>query len=137
MNQPEIIALIIIAATLFLLVKYTAVEWWHVLIILLAGFFLAVYVPQIPSVISDGRRLAVVARHLADPSLTPGALSRPGPTKRRRNTLMRITDLFRRRRPSRRMARRQVAAIRAKTAAARQQIADTDAMLSRRKGNAK
>ena len=36
---------------------------------------------------------------------------------------MRITDLFRQRRPSRRMARRQVAAIRAKTAAARQQVA--------------
>jgi hypothetical protein len=35
------------------------------------------------------------------------------------------------------MARRQVAAIRAKTAAARQQVADTDAMLSRREGNAK
>ena len=51
-NKPEIIALIIIAATLFLLVKYTAVEWWHVLIILLAGFFLAAYVPQIPSVVS-------------------------------------------------------------------------------------
>jgi hypothetical protein len=52
-NKPEIIALIIIAATLFLLVKYTAVEWWHVLIILVAGFFLAVYVPQIPGVISS------------------------------------------------------------------------------------
>ena len=48
---------------------------------------------------------------------------------------MKITDLFRRRRPSRRMARRQVAAIRAKTAAARQQVADTDAMLARQKGD--
>ena len=52
MNRPEIIALVIIGATLFLLVKYTAVEWWHVLIILLAGFFLAVYVPQVPGVVS-------------------------------------------------------------------------------------
>jgi hypothetical protein len=51
-NKPEIIALVIIGLTLFLLVKYTAVEWWHVLVILVAGFFLAVYVPQIPSVVS-------------------------------------------------------------------------------------
>ena len=50
---------------------------------------------------------------------------------------MRITELFRRRRPSRRMAQRQAAAIRAKTAAARQQVADTDAMLARREGSAK
>ena len=53
MNKPEIIALIVIGLTLFLLVKYTAVEWWHVVIILVAGFFLAVYVPQVPSVISS------------------------------------------------------------------------------------
>ena len=52
MNKPEIIAIIIIAATLFLLVKYTAVTVWHVLIILIAGFFLAVYVPQVPAVVS-------------------------------------------------------------------------------------
>ncbi len=45
---------------------------------------------------------------------------------------MKITKLFRRRRPSRRMAQRQATAIRAKTAAARQQVADTDAMLARR-----
>jgi hypothetical protein len=50
---------------------------------------------------------------------------------------MKITELFRRRRPSRRMAQRQAAAIRAKTAAARQQVAGTDAMLARREGNAK
>ena len=50
---------------------------------------------------------------------------------------MKIRELFRRRRPSRRMAARQVAAIRAKTAAARQQLADTDAMLARQKGSAK
>ena len=52
---------------------------------------------------------------------------------------MRITELFRRRRPSpsRRMAQRQAAAIRAKTAAARQQVADTDAMLARRERTAK
>ena len=61
---------------------------------------------------------------------------RPGPRKEK-HAQMRITELFRRRRPSRRMARRQVAAIRAKTAAARQQVADTDAMLARREGNAK
>ena len=52
MNRPEIIALVIIGLTLFLLVKYTAVQWWHVLVILIAGFFLAVYVPQVPSVVS-------------------------------------------------------------------------------------
>ena len=52
-NKPEIIALIIIGLTLFLLVKYTAVQSWHVLVILIAGFFLAVYVPQIPSLISS------------------------------------------------------------------------------------
>ena len=51
-NKPEIIALIIIGLTLFLLVKYTAVQAWHVLVILVAGFFLAVYVPQIPGLIS-------------------------------------------------------------------------------------
>ncbi len=47
---------------------------------------------------------------------------------------MNITNPFRRGRPSRRKARRQVTAIRAKTAAARQVIADTDAMLARRGG---
>ena len=50
---------------------------------------------------------------------------------------MKFTELSGRRRPSRRKARRQAAAIRAKTAAARQQVADTDAMLARREGNAK
>ncbi len=50
---------------------------------------------------------------------------------------MRLTDLFRRRRPSRRMAQRQVAAIRAKTAAARQQVADTDALLARQERGTK
>ena len=50
---------------------------------------------------------------------------------------MHITELFRRRRPSRRKARRQVAAIRAKTAAARQQVADTDAMLADRERGTK
>lgn len=52
MTKPEIIALILIGLTLFLLVRYTAVQWWHVLVILIAGFFLAVYVPQIPSLFS-------------------------------------------------------------------------------------
>ncbi len=51
-SKPEIVALIIIGLALFLLVKYTAVRAWHVLVILIAGFFLAVYVPQIPSVVS-------------------------------------------------------------------------------------
>jgi hypothetical protein len=51
-NKPEIIALVIIGLTLFLLVKYTGVRLWHVLVILIAGFFLAVYVPQIPAVVS-------------------------------------------------------------------------------------
>jgi hypothetical protein len=50
---------------------------------------------------------------------------------------MKITELFRRRGPGRRKARRQVAALRAKTAAARRQLADTDAMLARREGSAK
>jgi len=52
MNRPEIIALIIIGLTLFLLVRYTPVRWWHVLLILVAGFFLGVYVPQVPALIS-------------------------------------------------------------------------------------
>jgi hypothetical protein len=51
-NKPEIIALVIIGLTLFALVKYTAVQWWHVVIILVAGFFLSVYVPQVPHVVS-------------------------------------------------------------------------------------
>jgi hypothetical protein len=50
-NKPEIIALVIIGLTLFAL-KYTAMSWWHVLVVLVAGVFLAVYVPQIPSVVS-------------------------------------------------------------------------------------
>jgi len=51
---------------------------------------------------------------------------------------MKITELlFGPRRPGRRKARRQADAIRAKTAAARRQIADTDAMLARREGSAK
>ena len=50
---------------------------------------------------------------------------------------MRITELFGPRRPGRRKARRQIAALRAKTAAARQQVADTDAMLAAGKENAK
>ena len=45
-----------------------------------------------------------------------------------------LTNWFRRGRPSRRKARRQVTALRAKTTAARQVIADTDAMLARRGG---
>ena len=52
-SKPEIVALIIIGLALFLLVKYTAVQAWHVLVILVAGFFLAVYVPQIPGLISS------------------------------------------------------------------------------------
>ncbi len=52
MSKPEIIALAVIGLTLFLLVKYTGVRLWHVLVILVAGFFLAVYVPQIPAVVS-------------------------------------------------------------------------------------
>ena len=47
---------------------------------------------------------------------------------------MNLAHLFRRGRPSRRQARRQVTAIRAKTAAVRQVVADTDAMLARRGG---
>jgi hypothetical protein len=41
---------------------------------------------------------------------------------------------FRRHRPGRRKARRQATAIRAKAQTARQQLADTDAMLSARPG---
>jgi len=51
-NKPEIIALIIIGLTLFLLVKYTAVTVWHVLIILVAGLVLSHYVPQLPDLFS-------------------------------------------------------------------------------------
>jgi hypothetical protein len=51
-TKPEIIAVIIIAVTLFLLVKYTAVAAWHVLVILIAGLVLSAYVPQIPGLIS-------------------------------------------------------------------------------------
>jgi hypothetical protein len=52
-SKPEIIALIIIAVTLFLLVKYTAVATWHVLVILIAGLVLSAYVPQLPGLISS------------------------------------------------------------------------------------
>ena len=52
-TKPEIIAVIIIAVTLFLLVKYTAVAAWHVLVILIAGLVLSAYVPQIPGLISS------------------------------------------------------------------------------------
>ena len=43
---------------------------------------------------------------------------------------MKIRNPFRRHRPGHRKAQRQVAAIRAKATAARQQLADTDAMLA-------
>ena len=52
-TKPEIIAVIIIAVTLFLLVKYTAVTAWHVLVILIAGLVLSAYVPQLPGLISS------------------------------------------------------------------------------------
>jgi predicted membrane protein len=52
MTKPEILALIIIGLTLFALVKYTAATWWHVIVILVAGFFLAIYVPQFPDAVS-------------------------------------------------------------------------------------
>ena len=51
MNKPEIIALVIIGLTLFALVKYTAVQVWHVVVIVIAGLILAAYVPQIPGLI--------------------------------------------------------------------------------------
>ena len=70
-TKPEIIAVIIIAVTLFLLVKYTAVTAWHVLVILIAGLVLSAYVPQTPRPDFQRRRMAVLTRHLADPSLTP------------------------------------------------------------------
>jgi len=53
MSKPEVIALIIIGSALFLLLKYTPVKLWHVLVILAAGFALAVYVPQVPGLISS------------------------------------------------------------------------------------
>ena len=53
MNKPEIIALAVIGLTLFLLIKYTGLRLWHVVVVLAAGFFLAVYVPQIPGLISS------------------------------------------------------------------------------------
>ena len=45
---------------------------------------------------------------------------------------MKIRNPFRRHRPGHRKARREVAAIRAKTSAARRQLAETDAMLASR-----
>lgn len=45
---------------------------------------------------------------------------------------MKITNPFRRRRPRRQTARHDVAAIRAKARSARQQLAETDAMLASR-----
>lgn len=45
---------------------------------------------------------------------------------------MKITQLLQRRK-----ARRQIAVIRAKTAGARRQLAETDAMLARREGGAR
>jgi hypothetical protein len=54
--------------------------------------------------------------------------------RRKENNPLKLTDLFRRRRPSRREVRRQVAAIRARTANARQIAADTDAKLWRTAG---
>jgi hypothetical protein len=52
-TKPEIIAVIIIAVTLFLLVKYTAVTAWYVLVILIAGLVLSAYVAQLPGLISS------------------------------------------------------------------------------------
>jgi len=52
MNKPEIVALVIVGLTLFALVKFTAVQVWHVAVIVIAGLILAAYVPQIPGVIS-------------------------------------------------------------------------------------
>jgi hypothetical protein len=46
--------------------------------------------------------------------------------------MQKITELLRRRK-----ARKQIAAIRAKTAGARRQLAETDAMLARREGGAR
>jgi len=43
---------------------------------------------------------------------------------------MKFENPFRRHRPGHRKARRQVAALRAKTTAARQQLAETDALLA-------
>jgi cell division protein FtsW (lipid II flippase) len=51
-NKPELIAVVLIALTLLLLLKYTPVKLWHMGVILVAGFFLAVYVPQIPGLVS-------------------------------------------------------------------------------------
>ena len=64
-SKPEIIAVIIIAVTLFLLVRYTGVKVWHVAVILVCGFFLAVYVPQIPSLVSSVAGLLTHAASLA------------------------------------------------------------------------
>ena len=47
MNRPEIIALAIIALTLFLLVKYGGLQWWQLLLVVLAVLALEAYVPQV------------------------------------------------------------------------------------------
>ena len=52
MNKPEIVALVIVGLTLFALVKFTAVQVWHVVVIVVAGLVLSAYVPQIPGLIS-------------------------------------------------------------------------------------
>jgi len=51
-SKPEIIALVIVGLTLFALIKFTAVQVWQVVVIVVAGLVLAAYVPQIPGLIS-------------------------------------------------------------------------------------
>ena len=71
-------------------------------------------------------------RRLPGPVLALGPCAWPPPDERTRSP-MRHKPRFRLWRPGRRSARRQVAALRAKTAQARMQLADTDAMLAGRR----
>jgi hypothetical protein len=51
-NRPEIIAIIIIALTLFALVKWGGVQWWHLLLIFIAVVALEAYSPIIPHMVT-------------------------------------------------------------------------------------
>ena len=52
MNRPEIIALAIIAITIFSLVKWGGVQIWQLLLILVAVVALEAYVPQVPHLVA-------------------------------------------------------------------------------------
>jgi len=53
MSKTEIVTIVLAGLALFVLVKYTAVKVWQVLLIMVAGVFLSVYVPQLPDAVSQ------------------------------------------------------------------------------------